>query len=180
MNPVRNLSNRERLSKKERVGMKGISNGAKKQPIIAVIGGNKCSNKVEQLAHKIGKIVAKVGAILVCGGLGGVMEASCKGAKSEKGLTIGILPSQEKTSANSFVDIALPTGLGYSRNVLVVKSADIVIAIDGKYGTLSEIAYALHFKKPTFGIGTWNIKGVIKIASLIDLENRIRKIIKNL
>lgn len=152
----------------------------KKQLIIAVIGGNKCSNKVEQIAHKVGKIVAKVGAILVCGGLFGVMEAVCKGAKSEKGLTIGILPGENKESANRFVDIALPTGLGYARNVLVVKSADIVIAINGKYGTLSEIAYALHFKKPTFGIDTWDIKGVIKITSLIDLENKIRKIIKNL
>lgn len=150
----------------------------KRQTIIAVIGGSKCSKKVEQISHKIGKIVAKVGAILICGGLGGVMEAACKGTKSAGGLTLGILPGENKESANPFVDIALPTGLGYARNVLVVKSADIVIAINGKYGTLSELAYALHFKKPIFGINTWNIEGINKVKSLKELENKIKKLLR--
>jgi len=151
----------------------------KKQPIIAVIGGSECSKKVEQISHKIGKIVAKVGAILVCGGLGGVMKAACAGAKSGGGATIGILPGENKQGANPFVDIALPTGIGYNRNVLVVKSADIVVAIDGKYGTLSEIAFALLAKKPVIGVGTWGISGIIKAKTPGDVEKIIKKLIKN-
>lgn len=147
------------------------------KPIIAVIGGHSCNKKVEQISYKIGKIVAKVGAILVCGGLSGVMEVACKGASSQRGLTIGILPGDSKDTANPYVKIAIPTGLGLARNVLVVKSADIVIAIDGSYGTLSEIAFALQYRKPIIGIKTWDIEGIIKVETVKEIEGTLKKLI---
>ncbi|MDP8259789.1 MAG: TIGR00725 family protein [Candidatus Gygaella obscura] len=150
-----------------------------KKTIIAVIGGRRCNKKVEQLAHDIGKIVSKVGAVLVCGGMKGVMEASCKGARVNKNsLSIGILPGDDKEVVNPFVDIAIPTGMGIARNILVVKTADIVIAIDGKYGTLSEIAIALQCNKPVLGFGTWDIKGVKKIKSIEELEKTLLRLLR--
>ncbi len=150
-----------------------------KRKIVAVIGGRRCNSKVEQTALEVGRIVAKVGAILVCGGLSGVMQAACKGASTCKNsLTIGILPGDDKEVGNPFVDITIPTGMGLARNILVVKTADIVIAIDGEYGTLSEIAIALQSNKPVLGIGTWDIKGVRKIGSLKNLERILLKFLK--
>jgi uncharacterized protein (TIGR00725 family) len=130
---------------------------------IAVIGGHSCSEDIARIAEEAGKEIARIGATLICGGLGGVMKAACRGAKSAAGRTIGILPGYEKSEANPYVDIPIVTGLGYMRNNLVVKNADIVIAIDGKEGTLSEIAFALQMKKPILGIQTWDIPGVIKV-----------------
>ncbi len=130
---------------------------------IAVIGGHSCSQDTAQIAESIGKEVARMGATLICGGLGGVMEAACKGAKSAGGKTIGILPGHNKGEANPYVDIPIVTGLGFMRNNLVIKNADIVIAIDGKEGTLSEIAFALQMKKPIIGINTWDIPGLIQV-----------------
>lgn len=148
--------------------------------IIAVCGGHKCNKEVEQLAHKIGENIAKVGAILVCGGLGGVMQAVCQGAKQAGGLTIGILPSEDKNSANPHVDIPIPTGFGYTRNTLVVGAADVIIALPGEYGTLSEIAFALNAKKPVIGLQTWNIKGVISARDADEaVELAMKAIAKN-
>ncbi|MBN2097148.1 MAG: TIGR00725 family protein [Candidatus Omnitrophica bacterium] len=132
---------------------------------IAVIGGHDCSVKVAKVAEEVGKGIAQLGATLVCGGLTGVMEAACKGATSAGGKTIGILPGHDKREANHYVDIPIATGLGYMRNNLVVKNADCVIAIDGKEGTLSEIAFALQMNKPIAGIDTWDIPGVIKLKN---------------
>ena len=137
----------------------------KQKLLIAVIGGHQCNAKVEQIAQEIGKKIAEVGAILVCGGLSGVMKAVSKGTKEAGGTTIGILPGENKKDANAYVDIAIPTGLGLARNTLVVRTADIIIALPGKYGTLSEIAFALNAGKTVLGIGTWNIKGVIKVKT---------------
>ncbi|GAH11670.1 unnamed protein product, partial [marine sediment metagenome] len=95
--------------------------------------------------------------ILICGGRGGVMEAACKGAKEEKGITIGVLPGNDKENANPYIDIPIVTGMGEARNVIIARSSDAVIAIAGKYGTLSEIAFALRFDVPVVGIATWNI-----------------------
>jgi hypothetical protein len=130
---------------------------------IAVIGGHSCSADIARIAEEVGKGIAELGATLVCGGLSGVMEASCRGVKSAGGKTIGILPGHNKAEANRYVDIPIATGLGYMRNNLVVKNADIVIAIDGKEGTLSEIAFALQMKKPILGIQTWDIPGIMKV-----------------
>ena len=129
---------------------------------IAVIGGHQCSPEIARVAEEVGKRIAEKGATLVCGGLSGVMEAACRGAKQGGGKTIGILPGHDKADANKYVDIPIITGLGYMRNNLVVKNADGVIAIDGKEGTLSEIAFALQMKKPIVGILTWDIPGVTK------------------
>jgi len=134
---------------------------------ISVIGGSqvKTGSEIYDMAYQVGKNIAKKSAILVCGGLSGVMEAACKGAKEEGGLTIGILPATEASTANRWVDIKIPTGLGYARNALVVLSADAVIAIDGADGTLSEIGYALTFKKPLIGLNTWEIKPYRKMCT---------------
>lgn len=133
--------------------------------IIAVIGSHDADAKLAKMAEEVGREVAKLGCILVCGGLGGIMEAACKGTKEAGGMTIGIIPGNNKNDANKYVDIVIPTGMGYARNVLVVKAADIVIALPGEYGTLSEIAYAMQMEKPTIGIGTWDIPGIIKADS---------------
>jgi uncharacterized protein (TIGR00725 family) len=103
--------------------------------------------------------------VVVCGGLGGVMEAACRGAKDAGGTTVGILPGLDRTAANQFVDVAIPTGLGEARNALVVRAADAVIAIDGGYGTLSEIALALKAGKRVVGLGTWDVEGVDAVDS---------------
>ena len=110
---------------------------------IAVIGASQCSKKIAAVAEGVGRQLARKEAILICGGLGGVMEAACKGASAEGGLTIGILPNENHRSANPYVQIPIVTGLGYARNLAVVRSAQAVIAIDGSYGTLTEIGFAL-------------------------------------
>ncbi len=126
-----------------------------KQKFIAVIGGSQCSKEEAKLAEAVGRELAKRGAILVCGGLSGVMEAVCKGAQSEGGITIGILPGDNRQAANPYVQIPIVTGIGYTRNVIVVKSAQAIIAIDGNYGTLSEISHALQNGIPVIGLNTW-------------------------
>lgn len=131
------------------------------RPRIAVIGGNNPDEKSRKTAYEVGKLLAEKGAILVCGGLGGVMEEAARGAKEAGGLTIGILPGTRPDEANRFIDLAIATGIGYNRNSMVVLNASAVIAIDGEYGTLSEIAYARIFGKKIIGLNTWNIKGLI-------------------
>jgi uncharacterized protein (TIGR00725 family) len=103
--------------------------------------------------------------VLVCGGLGGVMEAACRGAKEAGGTTVGILPGSDRAAANRFVDVPIPTGLGEGRNVLVVRAADALIAVGGGHGTLSEIAFALKTGKRVIGLGTWDVDGVEPVDS---------------
>ena len=129
----------------------------KDKKFIAVIGSSSCSPQEARLAEEVGRELAKQGAILVCGGLGGVMEAACKGAISAGGLTIGILPGDNRNSANPYVQIPIVTNLGDARNVIVVKSAQAVIAIGGGYGTLSEIGHALKNCIPVIGLNTWQL-----------------------
>jgi uncharacterized protein (TIGR00725 family) len=130
---------------------------AEKKKVIAVIGGGQCSPEEAKLAEAIGRELAKRGAILICGGLSGIMEAACRGASSEGGITIGILPGDNSRQANPYVQIPIVTNIGYARNVIVVKSAQAVIAIDGSYGTLSEIGHALQFNIPVIGLNTWSL-----------------------
>jgi len=132
---------------------------------IGVIGGSRPEAKFIELAFDIGRRIAKAGAVLVCGGLAGIMEAAARGAKQAGGLTIGILPGKEPADANPFIDIALATGLGYARNSLVAMNADVLIAIDGEYGTLSEIAYGRIYGKKVIGLSTWNVEGVTPAAT---------------
>jgi uncharacterized protein (TIGR00725 family) len=107
------------------------------------------------VAEEVGRLLARRGAVVVCGGLGGVMEAACRGARSRGGLTVGILSGLDREAANGWVMVALPTGLGEARNALIVRAADAVVAIGGGWGTLSEIALALKAGVPVVGIGTW-------------------------
>jgi uncharacterized protein (TIGR00725 family) len=124
---------------------------------VAVIGGSEASRSDREAAEHIGRHIAEAGALLVCGGLGGVMEAACRGAKVEGGTTLGILPGRNRDEANPYVDIAVPTGMGEARNALVVGMADAVVAVGGEYGTLSEIALALRAGKPVVGLRTWEL-----------------------
>jgi hypothetical protein len=124
---------------------------------IAVVGGSVAAEPVAAAAAAVGAALASAGAIVVCGGLGGVMEAACRGAKSVGGLTVGILPGRDPAAANPWVDVVIATGLGEARNALVVGSAAVVVALDGEYGTLSEIALALRAGIPVVGLGTWSL-----------------------
>lgn len=143
-----------------------------KQIFIAVIGGSDCSPQEAELAEEVGRELARHGAILICGGMGGVMAAACKGASSLGGLTVGILPGNSRQQANPHVQIPIVTGLGEARNVLVVKSAQAVIAISGKYGTLSEIAHALCTGIPVIGLNTWSLSQNDKpVDSIIPAQN---------
>ncbi len=145
--------------------------------VVSVIGGHSCTPEVEEIALNLGKELAKVVDILVTGGLSGIMKAVCQGFKAGGGLTIGILPGYQKSDANEFVDIAIPTGLGLARNVLVVKSADIVVALPGRAGTLSEIAYCLQFDVPVISLNSWEIKGVIKVNTVDEAVEKVREIL---
>ena len=152
-----------------------------KKRFIAVIGGNQCSPQEAQLAEEVGRELARQGAILVCGGLGGVMEAACRGASYEGGITIGILPGDSRQAANRYVQIPIVTGLGYARNLAVVKSAQAVIAIDGSYGTLSEISHALQSGIPVIGINTWSLSiNDQQDKSIIPAQNAVEAVDKAL
>ena len=142
---------------------------------VAVIGGHKCSKKVYKIAQRLGSLIAQEGWILICGGGKGVMEAASKGAKEKGGITVGILPTFDESVANSYLDVKIPTGLGYARNFLIVRAADCLIAVDGKYGTLSEIAFALNEGKKVYGIDTWDIKGIVKVKNPQEAIKRIKK-----
>ncbi len=109
------------------------------------------------MAETVGRVLALGGATLVCGGRGGVMEAACRGARSAGGLTVGILPGDDASAANPFVDVVIATGLGEARNAIVARAARAVVAIGGRYGTLSEIAFALKRGLPVVGINTWEL-----------------------
>ena len=130
---------------------------------VGVIGGARPESKFRKIAFDVGQLIAEKGAILICGGLSGVMEAAARGAKKAGGLSVGILPGNTPKDANAYIDIAIATGMGYSRNHLVVMNADVLIAVDGEYGTLSEIAYGCVHGKKIIGIGTWDIEGVLPV-----------------
>ncbi len=146
--------------------------------IIGVIGSDgEIPKRVEKIAEKIGGEIAKSGFALVCGGRGGVMEAACKGAKKVGGTTLGILPGADRTEANEFVDIVIPTGMGYARNALVVLTSDAVIAIHGSVGTLSEIAMAMNYGKPVIVVkGSGGVSVQVKklddrkVAKIVEVD----------
>ena len=124
---------------------------------IAAIGSGECSPQEAEIAEEVGRELARQDAVLICGGLGGIMEAVCKGAHSEGGATIGILPGGNRQAANPYIKIPIVTNLGEARNVIVIKSAQAVIAIGGSYGTLSEIGHALRSGIPVIGLNTWSL-----------------------
>ena len=132
---------------------------------IAVVGASECDNDVARVAESAGKSIARAGAVLICGGLGGVMEAAARGAKQEGGLTMGLLPGVSRMAANRYIDLAIATGLGHFRNYLIAQTADALIAVTGKYGTLSEMAMGLTLGKTVIGLGSWDIEGVVSASS---------------
>jgi len=138
------------------------------QKIIGVIGGSTAAPDILLMAEETGRLIARHGYSLICGGMAGVMEAAAKGARETKGTTIGILPHTDRHEANPYIDIAIATGVGEGRNLIIVRTADLLIAIDGEYGTLSEIAFALKMEKPVIGLNTWDIPGVIKAGSPVE------------
>ena len=167
-----------------------------RKKVVSVIGGHSCTDEVEQIAKELGKKLAKVAEILVSGGLSGIMKAVCQGFKEGGGITIGIIPSYDKNDANKFVDIVIPTGIGLARNVLVVKSADIVVALPGEAGTLSEVAYCLQFGIPVIsltpleipkkgtvttkfltGLKSWDIPGVIKVKTVEEAISKVKELL---
>jgi uncharacterized protein (TIGR00725 family) len=133
-----------------------------RKKIIAVIGAGTADEAILKIAEDVGRLIAKRGAVLICGGLGGVMDTASKGAKSAGGITVGILPQNHTKDANPNIDIPIASGFGEGRNVIIARTADAIIAVGGEYGTLSEIAFGLKMGKPVIGIGTWDIKGMIK------------------
>lgn len=126
--------------------------------LIGVIGGQKPEERHLRLAEEVGYEIGKSGAALICGGLSGVMEAACRGAKRAGGLTIGVIPTTRKADANPHVDIVIATGMGTARNVIIVRSADALIAVDGSFGTLSEISHAFEQGKRVVSLETWDMR----------------------
>ena len=140
--------------------------------VIGVIGGRRAEKHLLKEAEEVGRLIAGKGAVMVCGGMKGVMEAASRGARAAGGLTVGILPQEHSREANQYIDVAVPTGLGIARNVIIARTADALIAVGGEYGTLSEIAFALQMRKPVVGIGTWEIRGVIPAEGASDAVER--------
>jgi uncharacterized protein (TIGR00725 family) len=152
-------------------------------PCIAVVGaGRDAGARDLAAAEEAGAAIAAAGATLVCGGLGGVMEAACRGARSRGGLTIGMLPGDDRDDANGWVVLALPTGLGEARNALIVRAADAVVAIGGGWGTLSEIALALRRDIPVLGVGTWELvrdgEPVAGVRSVDDAQTAVAEALR--
>ncbi|MEE8338103.1 MAG: TIGR00725 family protein [Dehalococcoidia bacterium] len=126
--------------------------------LIGVIGGQQAEGDALRLAYEVGREIASRGHVLVSGGRGGVMRESCRGAKQEGGLTVAILPGDDLTDANEFIDVPIVTGIGFARNSIIARTANALIAIDGSYGTLSEIAYGLTAGRPVIGLRTWELR----------------------
>jgi len=146
---------------------------------IGVIGAGECSETIYELAMELGNEIGEKGWSLVCGGLKGVMEGAARGCYEAGGTTIGILPGMDRRSANQYIRIAIPTGLGDGRNLLVVRASDILVAVAGSYGTLSEISLALKIGRPVIGIETWkDIPGVRYVKDVKEAIKVISKVTK--
>jgi uncharacterized protein (TIGR00725 family) len=144
-----------------------------RKPVIAIIGAGKCSKKLRDMAAEVGKYIAEHGGVVVCGGLEGIMEGAARGAKEGGGTTIGILPTDNRDDANEYIDYAIPTGFGEARNILVVRAADVVIAFPGKFGTLSEMAFALKARKPVISISAWKLgEDIIQIDDPLEAARK--------
>ena len=145
--------------------------------IIGVIGAGTAGEDILGMAEETGRLIAEHGCLLICGGMGGVMEASARGAKGAGGTTIGILPQPDRHTANPYIDIPIATSFGEARNLIIIRTADILIAVGGEYGTLSEIAFALKTEKRVIGLNTWDIRGIIKAGSPAEAVSLALKIL---
>jgi hypothetical protein len=146
---------------------------------VSVVGGSTVSSRERERAADVGRLLAQRGHTVVCGGLGGVMAAACRGASEAGGLTIGILPGADRDEANEFVEEVVVTGLGHARNALVVLNGDAVVAVDGGGGTLSELGYASVYDRPVAGLGTHDVPGVEAVdtpeAAVEYVESAVRR-----
>lgn len=146
--------------------------------LIGVIGAGQCTPDIQESAYQVGLEIGRQGYGMICGGLGGVMEHAARGCREAGGLTIGVLPQDTAASANLFIDIAIPTGMGIARNLIIVRSALGLIAVNGKYGALSEIAYALQLGKPVVGLETWDVsEDIVKADNPLDAVEKIINLI---
>jgi uncharacterized protein (TIGR00725 family) len=139
---------------------------------VGVCGAGEASESVAVLAEEVGRGLGAAGAVIVCGGLGGVMEAACRGARSAGGVTVGLLPGSDRAAGNAFLSVAVPTGLGELRNGLIVRAADVVVAIGGEWGTLSEIALARKLGRPVIGLGSWELPELEVVTTASDAVAR--------
>ncbi len=142
---------------------------------VAVFGGREINPEVYEQAFELGKLLGNEGWLVYCGGGGGVMEAIARGVSESGGTCVGILKSTATAEANQWVSVPVVTGMGISRNALIAYNCDVAVAISGQYGTLSEIAYALQLKKPVIGLNTWEINGVIKADTPVEIINKIKE-----
>jgi uncharacterized protein (TIGR00725 family) len=145
-------------------------------PYVAVVGPGDATPEELDTATEVGRGLAEAGAVLVCGGLGGVMEAACRGAAGAGGTAVGILPGTDRTAGNEYLTVAIATGLGELRNGLVIRAADAVIAVGGAYGTLSEVALALKTGVPVVGMGTWELDGIEQVQTADQAVRRARQL----
>jgi uncharacterized protein (TIGR00725 family) len=145
---------------------------------VAVVGPGEASAQEDEAAEAIGAGLAEAGAVVVTGGLGGVMEAACRGARSKRGHTLGILPGDDREAANGWVELAVATGMGELRNGLVVRASDAVVAVGGGHGTLSEIALALKLGRGVVGLGTWEVHGVEHVSTASEAVDRIAALLQ--
>jgi uncharacterized protein (TIGR00725 family) len=147
-------------------------------PYVAVVGPAEASPDELLSAEEVGAGLAAAGAVVITGGLGGVMEAACRGARSKRGHTLGLLPGEDRDAANGWVEIAVTTGLGELRNGLIVRASDALIAVGGGHGTLSEVALALKLGRPVVGLGTWNVHGIEHVRTPSDAIDRIVSVLR--
>lgn len=148
------------------------------QTLIGVIGNGACDMQTSQFAERVGRAIAHHGFGLVCGGLGGVMEAAARGCQQNGGITVGIIPQEMPAAANPYIDIVIPSGMGVMRNLLLVRAAKGLIAVGGRFGTLSEIAFALQLQKPVVALHSWEVSDKIIIAS--DPDQAVEKLVERL
>ncbi len=139
---------------------------SRRHRLVGVIGAGQPSPEGLVWARELGRLLATGGATVICGGLGGIMEAVCQGALETGGETIGLLPGGEASAANPYVTLPIPTNLGHGRNVLIAQAAEVLVAVEGEYGTLSEIAIALKLGKSVFSLGSWpGVAGLQSVAT---------------
>ena len=153
----------------------------RRSPVVylAVVGASKASPEIYDLAVAVGRMAARRGWIVVTGGLGGVMEAAPRGAREAGGLTLGILPGGDRGEANPFIQVAVATQIRHARNSIIAHTADALVAVDGEYGTLSEIALGLKLGKPVIGLKTvWNIPGVVHVHSPEEAVEKVTALLK--
>ena len=138
---------------------------APSHPYVAVVGSGTATGELYERARTVGRVVAEWDGIVVCGGLGGVMEAAARGATEGGGTAIGILPDEDRDRANGYLSFSVATGMGQARNLAVVCSGDVVIAVGGEYGTLSEVGLALKVGRPVVSLGSWDVGDHVTVAA---------------